>query len=50
MSDDDPITFLLIIGAGLFVFAFSLGFATGYITRSAKSDRRRRAAAEQKGW
>jgi hypothetical protein len=50
MSDDDPITFLLIIGAGLFVLAFSLGFAAGYITRSAQSHRRRRAAATQKGW
>jgi hypothetical protein len=47
---DDELTFLLIVGAGLFVPRLLLGFAAGYITRSAKSHRRRRAAAEQKGW
>jgi hypothetical protein len=39
---DDEIAFLIVIGAGLFVLAFSFGFAAGYITRSAKSHRRRR--------
>jgi hypothetical protein len=42
---DEEIAFLLVIGAGLFALGFSFGFRAGYITRSAKSHRRRREAA-----
>ena len=35
---------LLVIGAGLFLFGALLGFALGYMVRSAKSHRRRREA------
>jgi hypothetical protein len=34
-----------VIGTALFALGFTLGFAGGYITRSAKSHRRRREAA-----
>jgi hypothetical protein len=42
---DDEIAFLMVIGTALFALGFTLGFAGGYITRSAKSHRRRREAA-----